>query len=1043
MLSRIAFLLLLTVVSSAAGSRLDEYALILGDQPLVESHHARGSAAHRDIRSAQDVLVRHLNQRHVAVTGRVQSLLNAVFVLVPHGQLPDFRSMPGVVRWSYVPRLYPQLNKALDLSNVPAAWANPLIGGMSRAGSGMRIGVIDSGIDQTHPAFQDPSLQAPAGFPRGDVRYTNSKVIVARSYVSLLSSPNPPPDDLTPTDHIGHGTAVAMIAAGERVTAPLGTISGVAPHAFLGNYKIYGSPGVTTGTNGSALVQALEDALTDGMDVVNIASGNSALYAPLDADTMACGSNNGLRPYIPSNACDIAAQAVENAVRSGMVVVVSAGDDGPARGTINTPGTASSAITVGASTNAHNFYSSVSVASAGLPQVDALFGIPKPAARADFNLVDVTSTGNDGLACTPLPANSLNGAVVLVKRGTCAFETKANNIQMAGGTALLIYLDNPAGAVFTPTNLEHTAIPSAVISNSAGVALHSYLKQNPSVTTRVTLDPTLREVAANYDLIPSFSSRGPSIGTAALIKPELVAVGTDRYTSVQGTSFSAALVTGAVALVKQAHPGLSPAQYKSAVVNTASASLLDNGVPARLEAAGAGKLNAASAVSIGATVAPSTLSFNGLLSTVGVPATSTVNLTNITDGAANYSVQVAQADGDPLASIAVTPSSGTLSAHQTVTLSVTLSGTLPAPGSYQGFVRIAGLGPTLSIPYWYIVSDGVVNSLFPVIGDGVSAAVGETKDLIAVRAVDRYGLSVPNTQVAFSALSGGGAINGTPDPATDTSGIAAALIDLGANPGDRIFEATIAGLKQDFFWTAFNKMAIANNGVVNAASYQPGSGFAPGSYITIAGTGLSAATSAFNTNYLPVALAGTSASFTAGGISVPGHLSYVSPAQINVQVPWELQGQTSASLKVAISGVEEVPVTIPIVSTSPAFFEFADGKGSLMAAALDQNYQLITVANPVQRGTIVQLFVNGLGAVSNQPGSGQVALASPLSQTQETPLVKIGGQNVAVQFSGLAPGIVGLYQVNVIVPLGIAGGPQSVTLSIAGNTSKATTLVVK
>src|SRR5207248_2522701 len=200
------------------------------------------------------------------------------------------------------------------------------LGGVSSAGAGIKIGIIDSGIDQSHPGFQDASLTAPAGFPKGDANFTNSKVIVARSYVSMLSIPDPrydTPDDLTPRDRVGHGTAIAMIAAGAQNTGPAGTIQGVAPKAFLGNYKVYGSPGVNDFTFFSVINQALNDALADGMDVVTLSlgGGDSAFFGPLDLDP-SCADSSG------NTQCDVRAQAVENAIRNGMVVVVSAGNDG-------------------------------------------------------------------------------------------------------------------------------------------------------------------------------------------------------------------------------------------------------------------------------------------------------------------------------------------------------------------------------------------------------------------------------------------------------------------------------------------------------------------------------------------------------------------------------------------------------------------------------------------------------------------------------------------------------------------------------------------
>src|SRR5262249_8223296 len=146
--------------------------------------------------------------------------------------------------------------------NVPAAWS--LLGGTTNAGAGVRIGIIDTGIQATHPAFQDASLTPPSGFPVCQIVYpgtlgtqsvdctstlgfTNNKVIVARSYVPVLTQANASdsrPDDPSPRDRVGHGTAVAMAAAGVTSTGPADTITGVAPKAFLGSYKVFGSSDV-------------------------------------------------------------------------------------------------------------------------------------------------------------------------------------------------------------------------------------------------------------------------------------------------------------------------------------------------------------------------------------------------------------------------------------------------------------------------------------------------------------------------------------------------------------------------------------------------------------------------------------------------------------------------------------------------------------------------------------------------------------------------------------------------------------------------------
>jgi subtilisin family serine protease len=223
------------------------------------------------------------------------------------------------------------LNKATQLMNAPAAWN--LVGGQSNAGKGIKIGILDTGIDQNHPAFQDSSLSFPSGFPKCSgsadaCSYTNTKVIVARSYVSLIvtgneADPKNPaadsiPDDYSPRDRTGHGTAVASCAAGNSNTGSV-TFSGMAPKAWVGNYKIWGSPTVNEAPPEDVWITALNDAVADGMDVINMSSGGTALTGPLDTGA-ACGIS-------ANTPCDALATAFENAAKT-VVVVVAAGNAG-------------------------------------------------------------------------------------------------------------------------------------------------------------------------------------------------------------------------------------------------------------------------------------------------------------------------------------------------------------------------------------------------------------------------------------------------------------------------------------------------------------------------------------------------------------------------------------------------------------------------------------------------------------------------------------------------------------------------------------------
>jgi len=176
------------------------------------------------------------------------------------------------------------------------------------------------------------------------------------------------------------------------------------------------------------------------------------------------------------------------------------------------------------------------------------------------------------------------------------------------------------------------------------------------------------------------------------------------------------------------------------------------------------------------------------------------------------------------------------------------------------------------------------------------------------------------------------------------------------------------------------------------------------------------------------------------GISLPAGVVYVSPTQVNIQMPWEVQGQTSAQIKVIIDGdLLGNVVTVPIANTNPQMFTY----GSNIAVAQDSNFNLITTSNPAKRGSpFIVLYCNGLGPVNNQPASGFPALGT--STTTTTPTVSFGGVNGNVLFAGLTPGLSGLYQINVAIPTTVtAGSAVPVTVSIGGVTSAQATLPIQ
>ena len=240
----------------------DRFTVVLAD-PAVGTRFATredlqspAAAAYRvQIKSRQDALTRNIESRGMHVTGSVTDLLNALFVTAPSGSLSVLQSLPGVAIVRPMRRFKSTLNRATQLMNAPAAWM--AVGGQSNAGAGIKIGILDTGIDQTHPAFQDSSLTAPSGFPKcttgyqADCAYTTNKVIVARSYVRQLAldyvvdptnpAPQSDPDDYSPRDRDGHGTSTASCAAGYTNTGtalsttggPI-TFNGMATQSLLG-----------------------------------------------------------------------------------------------------------------------------------------------------------------------------------------------------------------------------------------------------------------------------------------------------------------------------------------------------------------------------------------------------------------------------------------------------------------------------------------------------------------------------------------------------------------------------------------------------------------------------------------------------------------------------------------------------------------------------------------------------------------------------------------------------------------------------------------
>ncbi|MCU0229156.1 MAG: S8 family serine peptidase [Bryobacterales bacterium] len=1115
-----------TQSAGQATVRGDRYALVLSEAPVAagmksraELRTAAASSRSAMVTAQHDALKRTLQERKIRVVGEMSLLSNAVFVQATPTEAEQLRSLPGVRGVVKMRRAKVQLERAKESARVNTTWGQ--LGGVNGAGDNVKIAIIDTGIDNAHPAFSNSPLPMPAGFPRvnaqSDLVFTNNKVIVARSYVPLLADDGVPggdassdgqiqltrPDDFSARDRNGHGTAMAMIAAGHQVTSPQGQIAGVAPGAWLGSYKVFGSPQVNDFAFENVIAEAIEDAFDDGMDIAVLSLGIPADWGP--EDDIQCGN----QPGIP---CDFLSAVAGDAMNRGMVVIAAAGNAGdsggrsPSFATIESPGIHPDIITVGALINAHEWFRSLDVPGGPNGSVGpgsyqlAISPFFRPAAAFTRSLVDVRNTGNDGTACSALPAGSLNNAIAFVARGSgqCTFATKATNVRNAGAVGVVFYRTDGSNEVFAPGGMSGVPIPAGMIGASDGSALLAFLGTR-SGTANATMNPAQRSRNADKDanndgsadgILTTFSSRGPNIGFP-LIKPEVTAVGENIYTATQsfdpnsslfdasgytvlgGTSFSAPLVAGVAALVldPQALPFFDADRVKSAIVNAAEDREnydrnIDNGnlEPAYNIAMGGGEVQAPWAIDSVVTMSPQTLDFGevtanrlsqGITRTIRIRNDFTTSL-RLTFERDSYAPAI-----DTSSPVVWTlPGPVDVPSGQTRDVEFRLSGSVPNTlDLYDGVILVRGSGdsanniPDVKIPYLYLAGDTVPCNIIPLSGDGTGIANEDYSRRPTVKVTDCRGLPIANVPITWNVVGGGATfVSSTGD--TDDYGIVEARFRLGPNITDHVIEATYpdaGGIKASFLVRAIADPVVNQGGIVEGAGFTANRAVAPGSLVSIFGVNLGSVTLGAARVPLPIAIGGVNVSTDSRDrqVSQPAPLLFVSPGQINVQIPWEFAGKPNAVVKVNLGDISTQVREVAINNFSPGLFQYTEAGTNLrlIAAEVFRNGQRLGLHGSnrrVQAGDVLELFANGLGPISNgNPPSGVATPGDRLYTTATAPTVLINGTPAPVQFSGLASGFVGLYQVNVAIPSGIPAGERDIIIRIGGVDSAAGRILIQ
>jgi subtilisin family serine protease len=568
--------------------------------------------------------------RELEVLRRYTNVLNGFAAYMSPEEAHTLEQLPGVrfVERDSIQKL--QTDAGPQWLGADDVWTG--VGGLPASkGEGIIVGVIDSGINWEHDSFEDPG-EGLTPLPGGPYDHRNpldgylglcdqpgvqcnDKLIGVYDFVE--DDPDTPEEEENTNgfDNDGHGSHVASIAVGNSDTVTVFnetvTISGVAPNANLVSYRVcyIGDPGDPSddGCQTSAILDAIDQAVDDGVDVLNYSIGTGA-FSPWFGETTP--------------------QAFLGAFDAGIFVVTSAGNTGPLAATVGSPANAPWISAAGNATHNRIFGNQVLGLSGGdtqppgtitgasltggsgvLPIVhardygNALCGEGEPELQS-------TCEGNSG-SSNPFPPGTFNGEIVVCDRGTYGRVEKGRNLELAGaGGYILANVDSQGNSIVAD---EH-CLPSTHVTDADGDKLRDWLASGSDHFGQIG-PVSLRRADQLGDLLNSSSSRGPGLPPVEdVLKPNLIAPGTEilgafakegndanQYAFLTGTSMASPHVAGAAALLLSVNRNWTVSMVSSALETTATTELArdSSGEAATPFEAGAGRPRLADAAQAG------------------------------------------------------------------------------------------------------------------------------------------------------------------------------------------------------------------------------------------------------------------------------------------------------------------------------------------------------------------------------------------------------------------------------------------------------------